>query len=256
MPMNLLKSPAISSILLAAVLSGCATQQQQATASAPGLASHAQASLSRPQARISEAWNRRLTATIAPNIEYSVSQPRPAQTAEFTVFMSPDGLITDKALLNSSGNPLWDRAASLALRKTSRLPVDDSGVAPHQALIAIGATRVSAVVIQHMPAPSPPLGGASPAIGAGGYAGLVAATLRPNIVFYGDPDEIPGNPAAEFDVLLAPDGTIISATLAKSSGWPDWDAAARRGILKTERLPRDVDGKVPARLTLALRPKR
>jgi hypothetical protein len=249
--MSLLKSPAAFWMLLAAALSGC-TAQQQATAPAPSVAARAQTLIQRPQARTSEAWNQRLTAAVAPNIEYLASQPRPSQTAEFTVFMSPDGSITDKALLNASGNPQWDRAAALALRRTSRLPVDDSGVAPHQALIAIGATGVSGVVIQHTPAPH---GEAARATAAGGYAGMIAAALRPNISF-GSPGEIPGNPAAEFDVLLAPDGAIISAALSKSSGWPDWDAAARRAILKTGRLPRDVDGKVPARLTLVLRPKR
>lgn len=245
-PMNLLKSPAACSMLLAAALGGCAQPQQKQQAASPTVAARAQTPAPPPQARTSAAWNQRLTAAVMPNIDYPDAQPRPSQTAEFTVFMSPDGTITDKTLLNASGNPQWDRAASLALRTVSRLPVDDSGKAPYQALIAIGAAGVSAVVIQHTPPP--------PAE-AGGYAGRIAAALRQNMV-YASPEEITGNPAAVFDLELAPDGTIASVAFVQSSGWPDWDEAARRGILKTERLPRDIDGKVPARLRLTLRPKR
>jgi colicin import membrane protein len=72
-----------------------------------------------------------------------------------------------------------------------------------------------------------------------------------------DADLVSGNPAAEFDVRLAPDGTIIGTpALVKSSGLGGWDEAALRALQKTEKLPRDVDGTVPPRLLVALRPKR
>ncbi len=91
---------------------------------------------------------------------------------------------------------------------------------------------------------------------SGSYGGKVAAAVRPNVVFP-DADLVSGNPAAEFDVRLAPDGTIVGTpTLTKSSGLPNWDEAALRALQKTEKLPRDVDGTVPPRLVVSLKPKR
>ncbi|VWX62889.1 Cell division and transport-associated protein TolA (fragment) [Burkholderiales bacterium 8X] len=91
---------------------------------------------------------------------------------------------------------------------------------------------------------------------SGSYGGKVAAAVRPNVTFP-DADLVSGNPGAEFDIRLAPDGTIVGApVLVKSSGLPNWDDAALRALQKTEKLPRDVDGTVPSRLTITLRPKR
>jgi biopolymer transport protein ExbD len=91
---------------------------------------------------------------------------------------------------------------------------------------------------------------------SGSYGGKVAAAVRPNVVFP-DADLVSGNPGAEFDVRLAPDGTIVGTPrLVKSSGLPAWDQAALRALQKTERLPRDVDGRVPPALIVELKPKR
>lgn len=91
---------------------------------------------------------------------------------------------------------------------------------------------------------------------SGSYGGKVAAAVRPNVVFP-DADLVSGNPGAEFDVRLAPDGTIVGTpALVKSSGLANWDDAALRALQKTERLPRDIDGTVPARLIVTLKPKR
>jgi len=88
-----------------------------------------------------------------------------------------------------------------------------------------------------------------------GYAGRIAAAVRPNITFP-DADTVNGNPAAEFEVSLAPDGTIVNVKLSKSSGLPGWDEAAERGLRKTDRLPRDTDGRIFPSLIVSLRPKR
>ncbi|MGK6306599.1 cell envelope integrity protein TolA [Variovorax sp. DT-64] len=91
---------------------------------------------------------------------------------------------------------------------------------------------------------------------SGSYNGKVAAAVRPNVVFP-EADLVNGNPGAEFDVRLAPDGTIVGTpALVKSSGLSNWDEAALRALQKTEKLPRDVDGTVPPRLIITLRPKR
>lgn len=89
------------------------------------------------------------------------------------------------------------------------------------------------------------------------WAARIAKAIRQNVVFPTDGEAaLSGNPAAEFDVQLAPDGMIKGAVLKKSSGVRDWDNAALRGILKTERLPLDVDGRVPPVLVMSMRPFR
>lgn len=84
------------------------------------------------------------------------------------------------------------------------------------------------------------------------YGAKVSARVRPNIVF---PDDIAGNPSADVEVRCAPDGTIVSRKLVKSSGVKSWDDAVLRAIDKTETLPRDTDGRVPAVLTIGFKPK-
>ncbi|MBT2332598.1 cell envelope integrity protein TolA [Variovorax paradoxus] len=88
-----------------------------------------------------------------------------------------------------------------------------------------------------------------------GYAGRIAAAVRPNITFP-DAETVNGNPAAEFEVNLAPDGTIVGVKLTKSSGLPSWDEAAERGLHKTDKLPRDTDGRIFPSLIVSLKPKR
>jgi colicin import membrane protein len=88
---------------------------------------------------------------------------------------------------------------------------------------------------------------------SGSYAGRIASAIRRNITF--DPQNLSGNPEAEFTIRAAPDGTIVGVQLTKSSGVPSWDAAAERGIRKTDKIPRDVDGQVVASFPSILRPK-
>jgi colicin import membrane protein len=78
---------------------------------------------------------------------------------------------------------------------------------------------------------------------SGSYGGKVAAKVKPNIVY---PDAISGNPRAEVEVRLSPDGTIVSKRLVRSSGNKAWDDAVLRALEKTESLPRDTDGRVPS----------
>ena len=84
------------------------------------------------------------------------------------------------------------------------------------------------------------------------YGGRIRARVKPNITF--DPSSVAGNPAAEVEVRCAPDGTIVSRKLVKSSGNPSWDNAVLKAIDKTEVLPRDTDGRVHSPLLLVFRP--
>ncbi|MDI1239535.1 MAG: cell envelope integrity protein TolA [Polaromonas sp.] len=84
------------------------------------------------------------------------------------------------------------------------------------------------------------------------YGGKVRAKVKPNIVFT---DDISGNPTAEVEVRTALDGSIISQRLIKSSGNKAWDEAVIKAIIRTETMPRDVDGRVPTPMILEFRPK-
>ena len=84
------------------------------------------------------------------------------------------------------------------------------------------------------------------------YAGRIRARIKPNIVFT---DDVVGNPKAEVEVRLAPDGTIVGRRLLSSDGHNAWNDAVLRALDKTETLPRDIDGRVPTNLILTFRPK-
>jgi colicin import membrane protein len=84
------------------------------------------------------------------------------------------------------------------------------------------------------------------------YESKVNAKIRPNIVFT---ETNVGNPVAEVEVRTTLDGTITSQRLVKSSGNKAWDDAVIKAIIRTESLPRDVDGRVPTPLIIGLRPK-
>ena len=84
------------------------------------------------------------------------------------------------------------------------------------------------------------------------YAGKVRAKVKPNVIFTA---EIAGNPSAEVEVRTTPDGTIVSHRLIKSSGNKAWDDAVMKAIVRTETMPRDVDGRVPTPMILSFRPE-
>jgi colicin import membrane protein len=82
------------------------------------------------------------------------------------------------------------------------------------------------------------------------YAGRIRAQIKRNIVL---PSDVAGDPLATVEVRLAPDGTIISRKLVKSSGSPMWDETVLRAIDKTAVLPRDIDNRVPPVITIDFR---
>ena len=84
------------------------------------------------------------------------------------------------------------------------------------------------------------------------YAGKVRAKVKPNVLFTANVD---GNPSAEVEVRTTPDGTIVSHRLIKSSGNKAWDDAVMKAIVRTETMPRDVDGRVPTPMILTFRPE-
>ncbi|MCL4701710.1 MAG: cell envelope integrity protein TolA, partial [Burkholderiaceae bacterium] len=100
-------------------------------------------------------------------------------------------------------------------------------------------------------------GAAGTAGGAGtdsGYIARLSAAIRANTV-YQIPAELAGNPKALFLVKVAPDCTIVSVKLRRSSGIAAWDEAAERGIQRSSPLPRQSDGRCPPELEIARGPK-
>lgn len=83
------------------------------------------------------------------------------------------------------------------------------------------------------------------------YAGRLVGRIKPNISYPGD---VQGNPRAEVEVKVSPDGTIQSRRIIQSSGNKAWDEAVLRAIDKTEVLPKDTDGRVPPVIVLMFRP--
>lgn len=84
------------------------------------------------------------------------------------------------------------------------------------------------------------------------YGAKVAAVIRANI---SQVKEVSGNPTVEYDVYTDPSGNVLSAKLRKKSGDSYWDEIALNAILKTSKLPRDDNGRVPSPMTIALEPK-
>ena len=83
------------------------------------------------------------------------------------------------------------------------------------------------------------------------YAGRLVGRIKPNITYPGD---VVGNPRAEVEVKVSPDGTILSRRIVQTSGNKAWDDAVLRAIDKTEVFPKDSDGRVPPVIVLGFRP--
>ena len=83
------------------------------------------------------------------------------------------------------------------------------------------------------------------------YAGRLVGRIKPNITYPGD---VVGNPRAEVEVKVSPDGTITSRRIVQTSGNRAWDDAVLRAIDKTEVFPKDSDGRVPPVIVLGFRP--
>jgi colicin import membrane protein len=89
--------------------------------------------------------------------------------------------------------------------------------------------------------------------GDAGYAGLLASTIKPRIVF-AVPEGTSANIYADFEVDLLPTGEILAVRLVKPSGLPGYDAAVERAIRRTDPFPRKADGTVDRTVPIRFRP--
>lgn len=115
--------------------------------------------------------------------------------------------------------------------------------------------------LQAMANSAPTTGGAGNRAGTGagaggnaspGYADRVRRRVKPNIIFT---EEIAGNPAAVVAVRMAPDGSLLSVRLAKSSGNAGWDNAVLRAVERSDPLPRDENGVAPPGVNITFMPR-
>ncbi|MGV2291329.1 cell envelope integrity protein TolA [Trinickia sp. YCB016] len=83
-----------------------------------------------------------------------------------------------------------------------------------------------------------------------GYAEKVQRRVRPNIVWAGDTQGL----ETVISVRCAPTGTLLSATVQRSSGNAQWDDAALRAVQRSDPMPLDTDGRAPATFLITMRP--
>jgi colicin import membrane protein len=97
--------------------------------------------------------------------------------------------------------------------------------------------------------------GKSPYKPSNDYLARISAIIKRNTHF--DANSLDGNPVVKIEIRLSPDGTILGKPrVLRSSGNPDWDAAAVEGIERAERLPRDLNlGTAPPIMVIDRRPK-
>ena len=78
----------------------------------------------------------RVRARVSPNIRYTEEFPSSLKT-EIEVRSLPDGTITGRRVVRSSGNPAWDDAALKAIDRTGSLPRDVDGRVPTPIIIVV-----------------------------------------------------------------------------------------------------------------------
>lgn len=84
----------------------------------------------------SSGYGARVRAKVSPNIRYTEDFPRSLRT-EIEVRAQPDGTITSRRVVRSSGNPTWDEAALRAIDRTGSMPRDVDGSVPSPIIIEV-----------------------------------------------------------------------------------------------------------------------
>lgn len=82
------------------------------------------------------------------------------------------------------------------------------------------------------------------------YGGRIAARLKPLI---NHSREVPGNAPVEVEVRVAPEGTITSQRVVKSSGDRAWDEAVIKAVIAMGSVPRDTDGRIYTPINITVR---
>lgn len=92
--------------------------------------------------------------------------------------------------------------------------------------------------------------GAGGTAASSGYAEKVQRLVRPKIIWAGATEGL----ETVVTVRCAATGTLLSASISRSSGNAQWDAAALRAVEQSDPMPLDTNGKAPSNFTITLRP--
>jgi colicin import membrane protein len=84
-----------------------------------------------------------------------------------------------------------------------------------------------------------------------GYAEKVQRRVRPNIVWAGETAGLETVVAVRISPAT---GTLLSASIQRSSGNEQWDQAALRAVQRSDPMPLDTNGQAPGTFTITLRP--
>lgn len=85
-----------------------------------------------------------------------------------------------------------------------------------------------------------------------GYAEKVARRVRANVLA---PFNIEGDPSAVIAVRCTPSGALLSVTVQRPSGNPQWDRAVVAAVENSDPMPADVNGSTPTSFVMTFRPK-
>ena len=83
-----------------------------------------------------------------------------------------------------------------------------------------------------------------------GYSDKVRRAVRPNISWGGETSGL----ETVVSVRCSPTGTLLGASISRSSGNAAWDDAALRAVQRTDPMPQDINGKTPPSFLITLRP--
>ena len=83
-----------------------------------------------------------------------------------------------------------------------------------------------------------------------GYADKVRRAVRPNISWGGETEGL----ETVISVRCSPTGTLLNASVSRSSGNAAWDDAALRAVQRSDPMPLDTNGKAPESFLITLRP--
>jgi colicin import membrane protein len=162
--------------------------------------------------------------------------PPQSLNAAVRVSLDAQGNVKDAVLEQSSGDAAFDALAVRQSRKAVCKPFFD-----------VDGTSIPVVTNFVFPVASAEF---RPAAASETFAAKVARRVRPNIVW----DRPSGDLETTISVRCSQEGKILSATIVRSSGNPEWDAVALSAVERSDPMPSDTDRKTPKAFNVTIRP--
>lgn len=172
-------------------------------------------------------------------------------TVVVRTLVSESGIVKAVVMEQSSGHPNLDQAATEAVWSIRFKPYLDNWK-PKAVWVKVPFTFKFMVKIgddspARFPAP------AAAKLTLSDFRSI-GERIRSNTA-YQIPEDWTSNNPVEFKVSLNSNGMVTGVTMLKSSGLPDFDAAVRRAIEKSQPFPPASNGQVPSEFILLHRPQ-